>query len=210
MKDSEITARYPGPISAAMLDELGKYVIATPYPFVLDLAKCEGMYLATMDGQRLFDWAGYFGSKLIGHNHPRLYEPEYVERLVVAANNKVANPDFLTPECLEFYRLLYRLSPESMRSGTLEVYAVNSGAEAVENMMKYLVAKFNAKRRAQNKNITNRRFLYFDQAFHGRTVFALGVTQTADPVATKDFHGLTVGGNMKLPFPRSTTANPKV
>ncbi len=209
MKDSELNPRYPGPISATMLEELGKYVIATPYPFVLDLAKCEGMYLATVDGQRLFDWAGYFGSKLIAHNHPRLYEPEYTKRLVLAANNKVANPDFLTQECLLFYRLLYRLSPETMRSETLEVYAVNSGAEAVENMMKYLVAKFNAKRRAQNKNITNRRFLYFDQAFHGRTVFALGVTQTSDPVATKDFHGLTVGGNMKLPFPAINNSEPK-
>ena len=209
MQDSERNPRYPGPLSAAMLEELGKYVIATPYPFVLDLAHCEGMYLATVDGQRLFDWAGYFGSKLIAHNHPRLYEPEYTQRLVLAANNKVANPDFLTPECLEFYRLLYRLAPETMKSETLEVYAVNSGAEAVENMMKYLVAKFNAKRRTQNKNITNRRFLYFDQAFHGRTVFALGVTQTSDLVATKDFHGLTVGGNMKLPFPAINNSEPK-
>ena len=194
--------RYPGPISAAMLEELNRYVIATPYPFVLDLEKCEGMTLATVDGQTLFDWAGYFGSKLIGHNHPRLYEPEYVTRLVRAANNKVANPDFLTGECLEYYRLLYRLAPESLRLPTLEVYAVNSGAEAVENMMKYLVAKFNARKKAEGKPITGRRFLYFDQAFHGRTVFALGVTQTIDPIATKDFHGLTnSGGNMKLPFP---------
>lgn len=199
------TPRYPGPISQKMLDELQKYVIATPYPFALDLAKSEGMYLATVDGQRLFDWAGYFGSKLIGHNHPRLYEPGYVERLVRAANNKVANPDFLTEECLDYYRLLYRLAPESMRNPRLEVYAVNSGAEAVENMMKYLVARFNARRRAEGKHIINRRFLYFDQAFHGRTVFALGVTQTADTVATKDFHGLTVGGNLKLPFPATNT-----
>ncbi len=193
--------RYPGPVSVAMLEELGRYVIATPYPFALDLAQCAGMWLATVDGQRLFDWAGYFGSKLIAHNHPRLYEPEYVERLVRAANNKVANPDFLTPECLEYYRLLYRLAPESMRNPSLEVYAVNSGAEAVENMLKYLVAKFNAKRRTDGRGITNRRFIYFDQAFHGRTVFALAVTQTTDPVATKDFHGLTTGGNIKLAFP---------
>ena len=206
MEPQKQPPRFPGPVSAAMLAELEKYVIATPYPFVVDLEKSAGMYLATMDGQRLFDWAGYFGSKLIAHNHPRLYEPEYVTRLVRAANNKVANPDFLTPECLEYYRLLYRLSPESMKSPTLEVYAVNSGAEAVENMMKYLVAKFNAKRRAANKSLTNRRFLYFDQAFHGRTVFALGVTQTIDPVATKDFHGLTSGGNMKLPFPAVNTS----
>ena len=200
------TLRYPGEKSRVLLDELNRYVIATPYPFVVDLEKSNGMMLATIDGQMLFDWAGYFGSKLIGHNHPRLYEPDYVKRLVLAANNKVANPDFLTPECLEYYRLLYRIAPESMRNDRLEVYAVNSGAEAVENMMKYLVARFNAKRRIQKKNITTRRFVYFDQAFHGRTVFALGVTQTLDPVATKDFHGLTVGGNIKLPFPAINTS----
>lgn len=201
--------RYPGPVSKRMLEELNNYVIATPYPFVVDLEKSAGMYLATVDGQRLFDWAGYFGSKLIAHNHPRLSEPDYVSRLVRAANNKVANPDFLTPECLEYYRLLYRLAPEPLKSVPhLEVYAVNSGAEAVENMMKYLVAKFNAKRRAQNKTITGRRFLYFDQAFHGRTVYALAVTQTTDPVATKDFHGLTVGGNVKLPFPAIDSSLP--
>lgn len=180
-----------------MLEELGRYVIATPYPFVVDLARSEGMWLATVDGDRLFDWAGYFGSKLIGHNHPGLYEPSYIERLVRAANNKVANPDFLTPECLDYYRMLHRLAPEIMRSPKLEVYAVNSGAEAVENMMKYLVAMHNAKR----KGHTARRFLYFDKAFHGRTVFALGVTQTIDPVATRDFLGLSGNGNMKLPFP---------
>ena len=206
--DAPNDPRYPGPVSAAMLDELSRYVIATPYPFVVDLEKSEGMYLATVDGQRLFDWAGYFGSKLIGHNHPRLYEPDYIKRLVVAANNKVANPDFLTPECLEYYRLLYRLAPNSMKNPRLEVYAVNSGAEAVENMMKYLVARFNAKRRTAGHNITGRRFLYFDQAFHGRTVFALQVTQTIDPVATKDFHGLSNAGNIKLPFPAVNTSEP--
>lgn len=193
--------RYPGPVSAEMLKELGRYVVATPHPFVVDLERSQGMYLATVDGQRLFDWAGYYGAKLLGHNHPGLYEPGYLERLIRAANNKVANPDFLTTECLEFYRMLHRLAPESMRLPTLEVYAVNSGAEAVENMMKYLVASFNAKRRKEGRTVTARRFLYFDQAFHGRTVFALAVTQTMDPVGTRDFHGLTLSGNIKLPFP---------
>lgn len=180
-----------------MLDELNRYVVATPMPFAIDLAQGEGMHLVTVDGQRLFDWAGYYGSKLIAHNHPAMFEPEYLRRLAYAANNKVANPDFLTQECLDYYRLLYRLAPASMQGEGLEVYAVNSGAEAVENMMKYLVAKFNIKRPATG----NRRFLYFDRAFHGRTVFALNVTQTMDPVATKDFHGLMTGGNLKLPFP---------
>lgn len=204
--ENERQARYPGPISATMLDELRRYVIAEPYPFVVDIEHSQGMWLATVDGQKLFDWAGYFGSKLIAHNHPRLYEPDYVRRLALAANNKTANPDFLTPECLEYYRLLHRIAPEVMRNPKLEVYAVNSGAEAVENMMKYLIARFNAKKREQEQPVTGRRFIYFDNAFHGRTVFALAVTQTIDPVGTKDFHGLTANGNIQAPFPSINTS----
>ena len=184
-----------------MLAELGKYVIAEPYPFAVDLERCHHMTLVTVDGDELFDWAGYYGSKLIGHNHPGLYEPEYLRRLSRAANNKVANPDFVTQECLDFYRLVYENAPEIMQNKDLEVYVVNSGAEAVENMMKYLVSKYNQKCIAAGRIPGSRRFLYFDRAFHGRTVFALGVTQTMDPVATKDFVGLASGGNMKLSFP---------
>ena len=195
--------RYPGPVSQAMIAEMQRYVVYHPWPFAVDLAQCSGMSLATVDGQTIFDWAGYYGSKLIGHNHPRLQEPEYLRSLTLAANNKVANPDFLTPECLAYYRLLHRLCPASMRnSESREVYAVNSGAEAVENMLKYLLSWHNAKRqRGGHSRSSTRRFLYFDQAFHGRTVYALQVTQTLDPVATQDFHGLAASGNIKVPFP---------
>jgi len=192
---------FPGPISKTMLDELGTYVVSEPYPFVLDLEKCHGMWLVTVDGQELFDWAGYYGSKLIGHNHPGLYEPGYVKRLTTAANNKVANPDFLTKECLDFYRMVYENAPLCMRGPDLETYVINSGAEAVENMMKYMISRFNTRAMKEGRMVQNRRFLYFDKAFHGRTIFALGVTQTIDPVATKDFHGLSATGNIKLPFP---------
>ena len=30
----------------------------------------------TVDAPKIFDWAGYNASKLIGHNHPGLYEPD--------------------------------------------------------------------------------------------------------------------------------------
>ncbi len=122
-----------------MIEELRRYVIADPYPFCIDLERCEGMWLATVDGERIFDWAGYYASKWIGHNHPGLLDPAYLRRLGYAANNKLANPDFLTPECLEYYRALAEVAPRCMRNPKLEMYAVNSGAEAVENMMKYLI-----------------------------------------------------------------------
>lgn len=190
--------RLPGPISATMLAELRRYVIADPYPFVVDLPHCQGMVLATVDGQRLTDWGGYYASKWIAHNHPRLFEADYVRRLVYAANNKIANVDFLTPECLAYYRALHEEAPKCMRNDRLEIYAVNSGAEAIENMMKYLINLHDKKPHTAR---SSRRFIYFDQAFHGRTVFALNITELShDPVITKDFHGL-VRGNVQIPFP---------
>jgi len=184
-----------------MLDELSRYVIAEPYPFVVDLENSHGSWLATLDGRRIFDWAGYFGAKLIGHNHPGLSEPEYVRNLIFAANNKTANPDFLTPQCLDYYRLLHELAPFTMRNPRLEVYAVNSGAEAVENMMKYFINLHHQKLKLAGKEPGPGRFIHFDQAFHGRTIFALNITQlTSDPVITRDFHGF-ITGNLKVPFP---------
>jgi L-lysine 6-transaminase len=200
------TNGFPGPKSREMIEEFTHYVAMTPQPFVLDLARCEGMWLATVDGQRIFDWAGYYGAKLLGHNHRRLREPDYLEQLAMAANNKIANPDFLTDICLDYYRLLYEIAPRCMAGMNPEVYVVNSGAEAVENMMKYFISLYDARVMEQGQVPSVRRFLYFDRAFHGRTVFALNVTQLDhDPVVTQDFKGF-VPGNIQVPFPALDTS----
>ena len=188
-----------------MIEELGQYVVADIYPFVVDLDRCDGMWLGTVDGDSIFDWAGYYASKLIGHNHPGLSEPDYVQRLARAANNKMPNPDFLTAECLEYYRTVHRLAPRCMRNPRLEVYTINSGAEAVENLMKYLINLFHQTRGGKLRPGEQHRFLYFEHAFHGRTIFALNVTETLDPVATKDFHGF-IPGNIQVPFPSINTS----
>jgi len=193
---------YPGPKSAAMLAELSQYVIAEPYPFAVDLSRSRGLNLATVDGQVISDWTGLYGSKLLGYNHPRLFEPDYMRGLVLAANTKMANPDFLTPQCLDYYRLLHRLAPKCMHQhGRVEVYAVNSGAEAVENMMKYFINLHRHKQQTKDRDVISHRFVYFDQAFHGRTVYALNITELRhDPVATRDYRGI-VQGNIQIPFP---------
>ena len=48
----------------------------------------------------MLDWTGLYGSKLIGYNHPRMYEPDYLRRLSVAANTKITNPGFPDPGML--------------------------------------------------------------------------------------------------------------
>ena len=187
--------------SKIYLDEFSKYVIMQPFPFVVDLKNSHGMWIHTVDDDELFDWCGYYGSKFIGHNHPKMFEPAYVEKLVYAANNKMANPDFLTPECVEYYRKLYELAPKCIVNPDLEIYAVNSGAEAIENLLKYFINLYDAKMQAQNKSIGAKRVIYFDQAFHGRTIFTLNITQLSHvPMINRNFEHMTVD-NIKIPFP---------
>jgi len=170
------------------------------YPFALDLRACHGSYLHTVEGQDILDWAGFYGSKMIAYNHPRLYDPAYVERLLVAANNKVPNPDYFTPECLAFYRKLASYAPECMKNAAdLEVYAVNSGAEAIENMMKYLISKHN-RHTSQSRKGLPKRFIFFKNSFHGRTVFALSITNIQKEVITGDFQTL-YSHNLQASFP---------
>ena len=197
---------YPKPRSQAMLAELSRYVIAEPKLFVADLAQSRGTGLATVDGDRLMDWCGLYGARLLGYNHPRLYEADYLQHLALAANNKMANPDFLTAECLDYYRLLHALAPECMAGQPVEVYVVNSGAEAVENMLKYFINLHHQKLQEQGKQVTTRRFIYFEQAFHGRTVFTLNITRLAnDPLATRDYQGI-IPDNLQVPFPAWDTS----
>jgi len=63
-------------------------------------------------------------SKIDNLFHRRLREPEFLEQLAMAANNKIANPDFLTDMCLDYYRLLYEISPRCMAGRNPEVYVV--------------------------------------------------------------------------------------
>ncbi len=196
---------FPGKMSQHLIAKLQKYVIVDPWPFVLDLENCRGIWMQSIEGDKIFDWGGFYGAQLLGFNHPALSDKDYLHRLCLAANNKVANPDFLTTFCLEYYELLYSLAPECMKNPELEVYAVNSGAEAMENMMKYLINLHDQKMARKKKTQLYRRFIYFDQAFHGRTIFALNLTHMDHaPIVTRDFHGLAPN-HIKVPFPATNT-----
>lgn len=187
--------------SAEMLEELSGYVMAEPWPFCVDLAASRGMWLATVEGTRIHDWAGQYGSRLLGYNHPRMEEPAYLRRMILAANNKLANPDFLTPECLDYYRLLHHLAPRCMQGSGLEVYAVNSGAEAVENMLKYLINLHLHLRMKKGLPPAPPRIIWFERAFHGRTVLTLNICEVLDDeVATRGFRGM-IANTHSVPFP---------
>ena len=56
-----------------------RYVIRADLPGVKPDAIEVGL-----EGDELTDWGGLYGSRLIGYNHPRLYDPAYAHALLVA------------------------------------------------------------------------------------------------------------------------------
>lgn len=204
----DVAGQFDDTRSASMNREFMAYCLTENHPFVVDLRGCHDMYLHTIDGQDIFDWSGLYGSKLLGYNHPGLYEQDYVDKLIVAANNKLPNPDYFTPECFDFYKMAKAFAPESMREARdLEIYAVNSGAEVMENMLKYFISK-HLKEHAARADAP-KRFIFFKNSFHGRTLFTLSITRIHNQLIHRDFRTL-FGQNLQATFPGADFSDPEL
>jgi L-lysine 6-transaminase len=168
----------------AVHETLRRHLLALGYPIVLDLEQSHGSYAVdALTGARYLDFASFYGSNPLGYSHPGMLERETQARLARAATMKVGNPDFYTQYFAEFVDTLSRTAapPELPH-----YFFVEGGALAVENGMK---AAFDWKVR---KNLKAGRaagdcqILHFEQAFHGRSGYALSVTNT-DPAKTLHF-----------------------
>jgi 4-aminobutyrate aminotransferase/(S)-3-amino-2-methylpropionate transaminase len=155
----------PGPLSRAVLDRQER-IIAAPLSIYLPLVIAEGRgaLLTDLDGNTFIDFTGGIGCLAVGHSHPRVVE---------AAQEQAAlftHTDFTIVPYENYVELAERLADAAPISGELRAGFFNSGAEAVENAVKF--AKAHTKRPA---------VIAFDGAFHGRTMMAMSLTSKPYP-----------------------------
>jgi 4-aminobutyrate aminotransferase/(S)-3-amino-2-methylpropionate transaminase len=191
----EIKTDIPGPRSL----EIGKRkerVIAEPLglyvPVMID--EGHGALLTDVDGNTFVDFMGGIGCLGVGHSHPR----------VVAAVQEQAARFFHTDFTIlpyevyvEYAERLLALTPFS---GPAKAAFFNSGAEAVENAIKF--ARGYTKRPA---------VIAFEGGFHGRTLMALTLTSKTHPYKAGfgpfapevyrvpfpfEYHGITVADSL--------------
>jgi len=166
---------------------LARHILVDGFHIVPDLRRSHGSWLVDeRDGREYLDLFSNFASQALGWNHPALADPEFRERLLVAALHKPANSDVYTTLYAEFVATFAKLAVPESHAGHL--FFIEGGALAVENALK---AAFDWKVR---RNLARGRgpqvgtkVLHFRQAFHGRSGYTLSLTNTFDPRKTELF-----------------------
>jgi 4-aminobutyrate aminotransferase / (S)-3-amino-2-methylpropionate transaminase / 5-aminovalerate transaminase len=161
----ELKTAVPGPRSREILDRKDR-VVAEPLSVYLPvvIAEGEGATLTDVDGNSFIDFTGGIGCLNVGHSHPRVVEAvhEQVDRFL--------HTDFTIIPYENYVSLGERLAELVPISGEKRVGFFNSGAEAIENSIKF--ARSYTKRPA---------VIAFDGGFHGRTLLALSLTSKTHP-----------------------------
>ncbi len=164
---------------------IGKYMLADALDFVVDVQRSQGSYIYDAKTNRRFlDFFTCVASMPIGFNHPKMLEPEFLEKLTYAAVNKPTNSDAYSVEMAEFVDKFARLAmPEYFPY----VFFIEGGALAVENALK-AAFDWKVKKNLMNgyKKELGTQVIHFQRAFHGRSGYTLSLTNT-DPAKTDLF-----------------------
>jgi L-lysine 6-transaminase len=170
--------------TARVFPVLRDSILADGFHLVIDLERSHGCYMVdALEGREYLDCYSSFSTIPLGYNHPKLEDPGFRHSLTLAALTNPANSDVYSREYAGFVETFRRHAvPDPFR----RLFFVAGGSVAVENAMK---AAFDWKvQRNQARGITGGgdKILHFRDAFHGRTGYALSVTNT-DPAKTDRF-----------------------
>jgi len=169
-----------------VLGVLSRHILVDGYHVVMDLERSRGSYLYdARSGRLMLDFFANFATCPIGYNHPKMQDPEFRERLLAAALVKPANSDIYTAPYAEFVETFTRLAIPATHAGHL--FFVEGGAAGVENALKTAFDWKVRKNLARGEGEKGKKILHFRHAFHGRTGYALSLTNTADPRKTQYF-----------------------
>ncbi len=156
---------------------IGRSMLKDGFPFVVDLDKSEGSYLVDkVTGKRTLDFFNYFATQPLGHNHPAMTDPEFMEHIGRVAITNPSNSDFYTEDMAAFVDMLHQTAqPKSLP----HLFMVSGGALAVENAMKTAFDWKFQKRAARGlPDDEDLSILHFREAFHGRTGYTMSLTNT--------------------------------
>jgi L-lysine 6-transaminase len=164
----------------AVHETLGRHILVDGFHIVIDLEKSHGSYMIdAANGRKYLDCYTFFCSLPVGHNHPKMSDPDFLRDLHLAALTNPTNSDIYTSLFAAFVDHFAReAAPHYMK----HFFFIAGGALGIENALK---AAFDWKVRKNFKRGATRergsQVIHFKESFHGRTGYTMSLTNT-EPV----------------------------
>jgi 4-aminobutyrate aminotransferase / (S)-3-amino-2-methylpropionate transaminase / 5-aminovalerate transaminase len=164
-KAIDLRTEIPGPRSREILERKER-VVAEPLSIYRELVVAEGRgaTITDVDGNTFIDFTGGVGCLNVGHSNPRVVEA------IQEQAARFTHTDFTIVPYESYVALAERLTALAPISGEVRAAFFNSGAEAIENAVKF--ARCHTGRPA---------VIAFEGGFHGRTLLALSLTSKTHP-----------------------------
>ncbi|HWQ07502.1 MAG TPA: aminotransferase class III-fold pyridoxal phosphate-dependent enzyme, partial [Holophaga sp.] len=117
-----------------VFDVLQRHMLVDGFHLVMDLEKSHGSWIVdARDGRAYLDFYTFFATAPLGHNHPSLRDPEFVQRLGSIAVNKPANSDIYTTAFAEWVETF---ATHAAPAYLPYLFWIDGGTLAVENALK--------------------------------------------------------------------------
>lgn len=158
-----VRAKMPGSKAAALVKDMERYIVPSTNPYPLVIKGGRGCYLQDIDGNWFLDFSSQVASTPLGCNHPAVREA--IARVMEQGMHKIAGQDFYSEEHYELAKKLVQITPKHLS----KVFLSNTGAEAVENALKFAYRRLGP--------LTG---ISCIGAFHGRTLGALTFTYSKE------------------------------
>lgn len=183
-------------------ETLVQHMLVDGFPIVVDLKKSQGSWLhdAKTD-QKYLDFFSFFASNPLGFNHPKMHNKYTEHRLLETARVKVSNSDKYTTYMAEFVDTLSKTAGSVINS-PYYMFFIDGGALAIDNACKVALdycARRNGWKPDQYDEIDRMQIIHFTNAFHGRSGFALSMTNTS-PEKTAYFPAFRHWTRISSPF----------
>jgi 4-aminobutyrate aminotransferase len=124
-----------GSKSKKIVKKTKKYCVKSTHVYPLTIKSGKGCYIQDLDDKWYLDFNANVSSCNVGYAHPEIQK--ILEDFSKLGAHKIAGQDFYTQEQARLAENLIKITPKKIR----KVFLSNSGAEAVENAMKFAFRK---------------------------------------------------------------------
>ena len=161
----ELKTKVPGPKSQKLMIQRHENVARGPFHSTpIFISKSHGAIIEDVDGNHFIDFASGIGVTNVGHT------PQELVKAISEQAASFIHSGFNVTPYENYIRLAEKLNSAIPGKYSKKTLLVNSGAEAVENAIKF--ARTFTKRQA---------VVCFEHGFHGRTYMAMTLTSKVKP-----------------------------